>query len=286
MDPMPPVTRAGVPASAGSVDSDIYAGIVDAIGTEAFFSKTGKLLEDYMSYEGLNIFLYSKNNAPTVLGSFKNALNFQAGLDNFLNYTYIINPVYRAFQNDIASATYLIGDLLPVGYTELIANTDLNIWIDDKETIGYRTPGWPKHLTEVLALTRLPDNKMIEFSFLTALSGDQTEKCHTLLAQIYPVLSSAVLKHLEFAAHDFDVSQGKPSQEFRFQEFGKDILTSREQDITKMILTGHSSNSIGLNLDISLPTVKSHRRNIYLKFQISSQAELFNLFVQNLMSKS
>ncbi|MEH6631696.1 MAG: helix-turn-helix transcriptional regulator [Halopseudomonas aestusnigri] len=285
MAPVPPMTRVCVPASTGSLDSEIYAGIVDAIGVEAFFSKTGKLLEEYMSYEGLNIFLYSKNNAPTVLASFKNALNFQAGLDNFLNYTYIINPVYRAFQNDIASATYLIGDLLPVGYTELIANTDLNIWIDDKETIGYRTPGWPKHLTEVLALIRLSDNKMIEFSFLTALSGDQTEKCHALLTQIYPVLSSAILKHFEFASQDFDVSGGKPSQEYRFQEFGKDILTSREQDITKLILTGHSSNSIGLNLDISLPTVKTHRRNIYSKLEISSQAELFNLFVKKLMAE-
>ncbi len=284
MAPVPPMTRACVPASAGSVDSEICAGIVDAIGTETFFSQAGKLLEGYMSYEGLNILLYSENNAPTCLKSFKMAINFQAGLENFLTYTYIINPVYRAFQDNITPATYLIGDLLPVGYTELIANTDLNIWIDDKETIGYRTPGWPKHLTEVLALIRLPDNKMIEFSFMTALSGDQTEKCHTLLKKIYPVLSSAILKHFEFAAQDFDVSESKPSQEYRFQEFGKDILTSREQDITKLILIGHSSNSIGLNLDISLPTVKTHRRNIYSKLQISSQAELFNLFVKNLMT--
>ncbi|MFD2205894.1 response regulator transcription factor [Kiloniella antarctica] len=271
------------PASASVVESDICAGIVDAIGTETFFNKTGKLLEGYMSYEGLNIVLYSENNAPTCLEIFKKTLDLQEGLENFLSYTYIINPVYRAFLGKIASGTYLIGDLLPAGYRELIANSDLDIWIDDKETIGYRTPGWPKNLTEVLVLIWLPDNKMIEFSFLTTLSGDQTEKCHNQLRQIYPVLSSAILKHFEFAAQDFDVSEGKPSQEYRFQEFGKDILTPREQDITKMILTGHSSNSIGLNLDISLPTVKTHRRNIYAKLQISSQAELFNLFVRSLM---
>jgi DNA-binding CsgD family transcriptional regulator len=36
-------------------------------------------------------------------------------------------------------------------------------------------------------------------------------------------------------------------------------------------------------LGISLPTVKTHRRNIYAKLQISSQVELFNLFVQKMM---
>lgn len=53
-------------------------------------------------------------------------------------------------------------------------------------------------------------------------------------------------------------------------------LTDREQEIAAYILKGHSSLSISLNLNISTATVKVHRRNIYRKMNISSQAELFN----------
>ena len=52
-------------------------------------------------------------------------------------------------------------------------------------------------------------------------------------------------------------------------------LTEREADVTSLILRGHSSNSIGLNLGISMETVKVHRKHIYAKLNVSSQAELF-----------
>ncbi len=52
-------------------------------------------------------------------------------------------------------------------------------------------------------------------------------------------------------------------------------LTDREADVTSLILRGHSSNSIGLNLGISPETVKVHRKHIYAKLNVSSQAQLF-----------
>jgi DNA-binding CsgD family transcriptional regulator len=266
--------------------SDISAGIVDAIGTPSFFAKTADMVEEYISYEGLFVFLYSKGSAPSSLGCFKGAQNFHEGLENYLRYTYVINPVYRSYLDGIPSDAYLISELLSPRYTDQIAASDLDIRVEDSETIGYRTPGWPKNMTEVLALIRLPDNKMIELSFSTLRSGDQTARCHARLKEIYPVLSSAVLKHFEFATEDFDTSSANPSQEHWFQSFGEEVLTSRERSVVRMILTGHSSNSIALNLGISLPTVKTHRRNIYAKLQISSQAELFSLFVQKLIENT
>jgi len=265
------------------IDSGFFAGLIDVIGTGDFFARMTEHLERILPFEGLLVFLYSENKAPASLGCFRNAVNIELGVENYLKYTYVLNPVYRAFEDDIAPGVYLIADLLPPGFREQIARADLQIRIDDQETIGYRTPGWPKYMTEVLALIRLPDNKMVELSFLTPRAGAQTELCYTRLTEIYPALSSALLKHFEFSAGDFDTSTSSPSQEYHFQEFGKGILTEREQSVVKMILIGHSSNSIALTLGISLSTVKSHRRNIYAKLNISSQAELFNNFVQTLM---
>lgn len=56
-------------------------------------------------------------------------------------------------------------------------------------------------------------------------------------------------------------------------------LTPRERTIGEMILKGHSSLSIALTLDISIETVRVHRRNLYRKLNVTSQAQLFALTI-------
>lgn len=260
--------------------------IIASIGSDDFFDQIADITSYSIPYEGMVIFLYGDNCSPIAKGCYKLACDYKAGLENFTKYTYVLNPVYRAFLDDVKASTYLIADLVPQDIDSQIARSTLNIRIDKREAIGYRTPGWPKNMTEVLGLVHLPGNKMIELNFLTSRNSDQVRKCRQGLEALYPVLASAILKHFEFAPQQFDISSPSPSQESRFQNFGKNVLTEREQGVVKLILTGHSSNSIALHLDISVPTVKTHRRNLYSKFNISSQAELFNLFVRHLMDNA
>lgn len=58
-----------------------------------------------------------------------------------------------------------------------------------------------------------------------------------------------------------------------------DKLTLRESAIIELVLQGHSSESIGLRLGVATGTVKVHRRNIYRKLGISSQAQLMSLYL-------
>ena len=50
------------------------------------------------------------------------------------------------------------------------------------------------------------------------------------------------------------------------------------------MLHGHSTKSIASRLGISVETVKLHRKHAYAKLEVSSQAELFYLFLDSLMS--
>jgi DNA-binding CsgD family transcriptional regulator len=63
-----------------------------------------------------------------------------------------------------------------------------------------------------------------------------------------------------------------------FERFGKP-LSARERQIVTLVLQGHSTESIARHLDISPGTVKIHRKNIYRKLAISTQAELFAAFL-------
>ncbi|MCH4554259.1 helix-turn-helix transcriptional regulator, partial [Aestuariibaculum sp. L182] len=59
-------------------------------------------------------------------------------------------------------------------------------------------------------------------------------------------------------------------------------LTDREAAIIELVLQGHSSESIGLRLSITMGTVKVHRRNVYRKLGISSQTQLLSIYLKKL----
>ena len=69
-----------------------------------------------------------------------------------------------------------------------------------------------------------------------------------------------------------------------FERFGEATLTQRERQITQLLLRGHSSKSIAKELGIAPGTVMVHKRNLFSKLGITSQYELFSLFIDRLSS--
>jgi DNA-binding CsgD family transcriptional regulator len=67
-----------------------------------------------------------------------------------------------------------------------------------------------------------------------------------------------------------------------FERFGETSLTQRERQITQLLLRGHSSKSIARELGIAPGTVMVHKRNLFSKLGITSQYELFSLFIDKL----
>jgi DNA-binding CsgD family transcriptional regulator len=67
-----------------------------------------------------------------------------------------------------------------------------------------------------------------------------------------------------------------------FEHFGESSLTQRERQITQLLLRGHSSKSVARELGIAPGTVMVHKRNLFSKLGITSQYELFSLFIDKL----
>jgi DNA-binding CsgD family transcriptional regulator len=67
-----------------------------------------------------------------------------------------------------------------------------------------------------------------------------------------------------------------------FNRFGEAVLTERERQISQLLLRGHSSKSVARELNIAPGTVMVHKRNLFSKLGISSQYELFSLFIDDL----
>lgn len=67
-----------------------------------------------------------------------------------------------------------------------------------------------------------------------------------------------------------------------FERFGEAVLTDRERQISQLLLRGHSSKSVARELNIAPGTVMVHKRNLFSKLGISSQYELFSLYIDDL----
>ena len=57
-------------------------------------------------------------------------------------------------------------------------------------------------------------------------------------------------------------------------------LTLRENEVAQLMLGGHSSKAIAQRLQISVETVRVHKKHLYCKLGINSQSELFSVFLR------
>ncbi|MEZ5732523.1 MAG: helix-turn-helix transcriptional regulator [Paracoccaceae bacterium] len=269
-------------ASYPALTDMLLVALIELLGRDSFSGDLAILLDEQFGYDHFHIMLYRETLAPALLASRPYPVSYERGLTNYLSYTYVINPAYRAFRMGVEPGVYMISDFIQNGGKPTIRDFDLDVHIEETEPIGYRTPGWPKNMAEVIVLVGLPNKTMLDFSFMTPLGSQQTKECKSSLERLFPILNTILLRQFAINPGSLDAEMTASGQEDRFHDFGGDVLTVREREIAQLILIGHSSNSISLNLEISMPTVKTHRRNIYSKLQISSQAELFSLFLLHL----
>jgi DNA-binding CsgD family transcriptional regulator len=99
------------------------------------------------------------------------------------------------------------------------------------------------------------------------------------LENLMPVMSAATKRHLAlpnaFIGKAPKAAAARPLPPPSLAS----ALTSRELQVMNLVLEGHSTKSLAAQLAISVETVRVHRRHIYAKLNVSSQAELFHWFL-------
>jgi len=258
-----------------------------------------------------------QRGAPPVhmADTFAKPLEKQA-LARYLDNTYILNPVYNAYLKGLGEGVYRMRELAPDNYFSSDYYRQFKAHELAGEEIGYKTYGWPAGMEELLIIIDLAQGKIGEVSLSRASNsgGFQEIDCQNLriiapfISAIYrrlwqnheirsKVLTTSALPLEDFpktAPHFLGLkaqqntrietppispSGIKTALEFYKNFLGDGRLSQREREVAHMILQGHSSQSISLNLGISLTTVKTHRRNLYAKLNISTQQELFAAFL-------
>ena len=60
------------------------------------------------------------------------------------------------------------------------------------------------------------------------------------------------------------------------------MLSPREKDVLELMLRGYGTDVSAERLTIAVETVRRHRKSIYRKLDVSSQTDLFSLFLNSM----
>lgn len=104
------------------------------------------------------------------------------------------------------------------------------------------------------------------------------------LKSLEPIVSETISKHckMSISSKKSDPKEARKKGEAQFVDIFQDRLTPTQRDVAKLILRGHSIVSISLNMNITEGTVKLHKSNIYKRLSITTQSELFRMFIDYL----
>ena len=259
--------------------------LIDALGQPAFPSVLVQRLQELVACDLATIFVNRGRSRPLLVYDNFHTETWKRGLANYLDHTYVLNPFYNAHLQGIEEGVYRIRDVAPDGFFESELNRAADVTLSPSEEIGFITRGWPKDMEEVGIAVCLGEATTAEIAIYRAVGrGGFSEDHLARLRQVRPAIAACFRQFWQGHGQSFDQNRGEASgwADHAFDSFGNDSLTLREQEVIRLVLRGHSSQSIGYNLGISLTTVKTHRKNAYEKLGIATQAELLSLFLKSM----
>ena len=218
-------------------------------------SGCNNVLVVWLGHDHRPISLYSEHTGEEALKS--SSLWLDGG--------YLVDPYYTLFKTKASEGFYLLDDVAPDNfrYTDFYHRYF--------ESMGHSIDGgFLFNLSE--------DHSMmvsIGKSDKQSFGVDQIEALHA----VCPIFSALCSRQQSAASGEVNFSAPLDKA---FRNFGKDHLSARECEVIQLILKGHSNKSIARLLEISVDTVKVYNKRFHTKLEITSQAELFSLFLESI----
>lgn len=215
-------------------------------------------------------FAYRGNQRPAALGDTLDPVRRRVIVNDYLNGPYMLDPFFQAIQDGTNHGCFRLRHLAPDRFRQSEYFRAHYQRTGIGEEIGFFCDIGDE-VTAVLSLSKWADSPPASRHDLALLAG------------MSPAITALCTQHWQGAARMLIKERGRksgsPQMTAAYEQFGHRLLSVRERQIVTLVLQGHSTDSAARLLDISPGTVKIHRRNIYRKLGISTQAELFAAFL-------
>lgn len=245
---------------------------VGFLGDTRFWRALVTLLHGWVPFDNALAASYPAAGAPELFGEFDlNEAPPESPLGHYLDGMYLLDPFYQASHEGLPDGLYRLDDVAPDRFH------------DSEYFRSYfrRAVGED----ELQFLVAMPIGTL-SLSLGKANPFSEDEVGSLLLAS--PWILALMRKHgVQMIPSPEERSSAPVAERIQqaLADFGGAVLSEREMEVAKLVLRGYSSKGIADKLSISPETVKVHRRHLYAKLDISSQPELFSLFLQALGSE-
>ena len=261
------------PLATDSLTQSLTA-VVDALHSPAFAAALVHLIRQQVAFDCA--LLLGVGQRPVYL---YDNLNHQRALlfDSYLTSHFSQDPFMQALQ-----------DGLPAGVWTL-AQVSKGRLDPEYRHHFYQATGWQEEvglilpvrggLTLMLFLGRLDKRQSLrpkERARLEALFPLVHSLCRQQWREAVPLLAQNPARP--------DGSDIKATVEQAIASVGGDRLIRRERQVAGLLLQGLDTEAIAAELGIGSGTVKNHRKHLYGKLRLGSRAELFNLFLNHLIT--
>jgi DNA-binding CsgD family transcriptional regulator len=246
------------------------AAVLPQVGTEHLPHALISMIKGLVPTDNAVIIHYCRGQKPNLRYNDYPSEDRQTLIQKFIQGAFLLDPFYRNGKDGKVSGLFRLDDLAPEGFHETEYYRSYFKHTELKDEIGY--------------IIHLNGNQFINISLGQQNDISDYKQAHiALLKAITPVIEQVCKLH--FIDPEKSIDNQLPDQlESALNHFGTAYLTDRESQVVQLFLHGHSTKSIAERLGISPETVKLHRKNSYAKLDISSQAELFHLFIDSLAS--
>lgn len=254
-----------------SIFSQHIAALIPAASHAAFPEKLVAMLRELVPVDDASIIFYSETALP-VVEYFE--IHEEAGgstLDVFVKGAFLLDPYYMSATRDRQFGVFRLRDLSPSGFKD---SEYYKTW--------YRNCGYQDECGFVIPTS---GQGFVNIALgKTAARATFSKRERKVLEDIYPAVEALCQQHWVQARGNDDNVNLRAQLHNALESFGSSLLTERETQVINLVLHGHSTKTVADKLSISMETVKLHRKHAYAKLEVSSQAELFYLFLDSLMS--
>ncbi len=229
------------------------------------------MLEELVPCDDATILLYPATDLPIIEYFQVREDTGKSTLDVFVKGAFLLDPYYLAATRDKKFGVFRLRDLSPPGFRE---GEYYKSWYRNcgyQDECGYLIPIGEEGFVNIALGKTAPRARFTkrELAIFEAILPTVQVLCQQHWAESNTALAPINLRAQLNSALD---------------SFGSSLLTERETQVINLVLHGHSTKTLADKLSISMETVKLHRKHAYAKLEVGSQAELFYLFLDSVMS--
>lgn len=238
--------------------------VVAQLGQDSFWSGLISFLRHDILVDSAVTLIFRQNQSPQVLYEADSEYDGDVLFQQYISSFYLLDPFYSVSREISIPGLYRLDEVCPDYFrqTEYYQRYfSLNVFGDE---VQYMLP--------------LPPYGVLTLSLGSRrrFQDDELGLLYLYAPWLLPVIKLAA--ELQVSSTGVAPDQGVDLKE-KLKQRSHGQLTDREVQTAILLLAGHSSKAIAAKLVISPETVKVHRRNLYEKLRVSSQAEIFSLFV-------